>query len=378
LFVNKFSLFFYLCNNLICLTRDQYHTKVVLSATISQGTFAIYKNLNMKKYLLALVLFCFATSSFAQLSKDLVAWYPLTVNANDSSGNGNNGYIHSGVTSTTDRFGHADKAFFFNGTDSGFISCNNDSQLLKSRNFSCSFWFNVHYRTSGWQQNVMISNVGPYQASGGFEVVTNNPTPPNSCVFLYRDSADQDKDYGGTLPVDSVTWYNYIGVLRYDSIKDTTTITNYLNGAPDDSTKFRGAIWYYNISPFYIGTNYDQFGCCQRAFLGTISDVMLWTRALGVSDVTGITSGVKPTNLPANKLSLYPNPSTGNFLIQGLPVSNDNATIEVMNALGQVVYSEQVASSDKIQMNLAGAAPGLYFVQVIYKANSYTMKWVKE
>jgi hypothetical protein len=44
----------------------------------------------------------------------LVAYYPFNGNANDASGNGNNGVVN-GATLTTDRFGDVGKAYSFDG-----------------------------------------------------------------------------------------------------------------------------------------------------------------------------------------------------------------------------------------------------------------------
>ena len=53
---------------------------------------------------------------FAQINIDsgLVAHYPFNGNANDESGNGNDGTVN-GATLTTDRFGNANKAYSFDG-----------------------------------------------------------------------------------------------------------------------------------------------------------------------------------------------------------------------------------------------------------------------
>ena len=53
---------------------------------------------------------------FAQINLDsgLVAHYPFNGNANDESGNGNDGTVN-GATLTTDRFGNANKAYSFDG-----------------------------------------------------------------------------------------------------------------------------------------------------------------------------------------------------------------------------------------------------------------------
>ena len=47
-------------------------------------------------------------------SNGLVAWYPFNGNANDESGNGNDGVIVDAIT-TVDRNGSSNSAFGFNG-----------------------------------------------------------------------------------------------------------------------------------------------------------------------------------------------------------------------------------------------------------------------
>jgi len=55
----------------------------------------------------------------------LVGYWPFNGNANDESGNGNNGTVN-GATLTSDRFGNSSKAFSFNGTNN-FINVVNSS-----------------------------------------------------------------------------------------------------------------------------------------------------------------------------------------------------------------------------------------------------------
>src|ERR1017187_5394463 len=58
-----------------------------------------------------------AVNGYSQsfLTNGLVAYYPFNGNANDASGNGNNGTVY-GATLTTDRFGISNSAYCFNGT----------------------------------------------------------------------------------------------------------------------------------------------------------------------------------------------------------------------------------------------------------------------
>ena len=53
----------------------------------------------------------------------LVGWWPFNGNANDESGNGNNGTVN-GATLTADRFGNANSAYSFDGVDD-YINCVN-------------------------------------------------------------------------------------------------------------------------------------------------------------------------------------------------------------------------------------------------------------
>ncbi|CAN5697504.1 hypothetical protein BH11BAC1_BH11BAC1_04290 [soil metagenome] len=74
----------------------------------------------MKKNLFILIIVISSINCFAQLpswlsTNGLVAWYPFAGNANDNSGNGNNGTVF-GATLTMDRFGNLNNAYHFDST----------------------------------------------------------------------------------------------------------------------------------------------------------------------------------------------------------------------------------------------------------------------
>ena len=54
-------------------------------------------------------------------SNGLAGWWPFSGNANDVSGNGNNGTVN-GATLTTDRFGNPNAAYSFDGIND-YIRC---------------------------------------------------------------------------------------------------------------------------------------------------------------------------------------------------------------------------------------------------------------
>jgi len=73
----------------------------------------------MKKVLAALFAVALGLNLSAQVpnyvpTEGLVAWYPFNGNANDESGNGNDG-VAENVTAEFDRFGNVNGAFGFQG-----------------------------------------------------------------------------------------------------------------------------------------------------------------------------------------------------------------------------------------------------------------------
>ena len=70
------------------------------------------------------------------LDKGLIAYYPFNGNANDASGNGNNGRVN-GATLAEDRFGRRNHAYGFDGND----DVNFNKTLITTKSFAISFWF---------------------------------------------------------------------------------------------------------------------------------------------------------------------------------------------------------------------------------------------
>jgi len=78
------------------------------------------------------------TTNAIDINFGLAAYYPFNGNANDESGNGNNGTVF-GATLVLDRFGVTNKAYEFNGSANSYI------QTLRAgptqTNISVSFWY---------------------------------------------------------------------------------------------------------------------------------------------------------------------------------------------------------------------------------------------
>ena len=88
----------------------------------------------MKTKSIIVALLLAASSAFAQVpsyvpTNGLVGWWPFNGNANDESGNGNNGTVN-GANLTTDRYGISNSCFDFNGVNQNIDVTNSKKSVL--------------------------------------------------------------------------------------------------------------------------------------------------------------------------------------------------------------------------------------------------------
>jgi hypothetical protein len=221
---------------------------------------------------------CLSANVMAQVpsyvpSNGLVGWWPFNGNANDESGNGNNGTVN-GATLTTDRFGVVNKAYNFDGIND-FIDLQN---LTSNLNFSYSLWFNA-------------SEIKEYLLAGGnliggkiISKFTNDLTFPNGWESEINPQsnliATGNGVTGGFANTDSInvnTWYNVVFV--YNSASNN--VLYFINGRSAGS-----------IANFLINSNGINIRLGARAnltpnffYAGKIDDIGIWNRALSDCEI---------------------------------------------------------------------------------------------
>lgn len=149
------------------------------------------KKINLIISILLTLLMVSVKSQTIKIDSGLVAWYPFNGNANDESGNSNNGTVF-GATLTTDRFGIPDRAYNFNGSGN-YIKASATNLPTGTRTVSLWFYANslnrpnlIGYGGSNcgttWFQtlnhgNVQSFHVSQHCYSNFFEVpYPTNPT----------------------------------------------------------------------------------------------------------------------------------------------------------------------------------------------------------
>lgn len=312
------------------------------------------------------------------LTQGLVGYWPFCGNANDDSGNGNNGIVN-GATLTTDRFGNANSAYSFDGLSS-FIQLPGN---IQPEQISLSIWirmstnqlnqiairnrlygFGIHYSNvnSGSNRlNKISGNIIVDNGLGGF----------NNYFFVNSQNAELEQ------------WYNIVITYNGDIFK------SYLNGEiVNESNLYPPASIKYANSGlgFTIGRDGDN---PNNYFNGKIDDIGIWNRALTPSEVTQlynqnqcftnitvtdtliINVGQLSYNNPityANNITIAPNPASTQININFNNITDLNGgTIKIINSLGQQVATTPITNSgNNTTMSLATwGGNGMYFVQII-------------
>jgi len=197
-----------------------------------------------------IVLLVVVNTGISQIpTSGLVGCYPFSGNANDYSGNNNNGNV-SNAFLTTDRFSRINNAYSFNGSNS-YISLPVSSFLLP--NFTYSAWVKASANPSNGNVTRIIS-VGSFNGEQNLSLYNNYNGNWRGWGFSGTNSGFW---YYGSLPTLN-SWY-HIAVTR-----NNTEIRFYING------QFAGNAFYPNSSANYgtgtrrahIGARHDYSQYC--------------------------------------------------------------------------------------------------------------------
>jgi hypothetical protein len=181
---------------------------------------------------------CSGAALPTNLQTGLVGYWPFCGNANDASGNGNNGTVN-GATLTTDRFGNSNSAYSFDGND--WISATRAHQAV----FTASVW--VQATNASCVKPILDANDKSWE--------------------LYSDCANGHLNFklwnGGTFtlyPTNIVlgtnTWYHVVAVYASSQVKiyvngslittQVTTAVPAISGVLNMGASLSGASQYFN------------------------------------------------------------------------------------------------------------------------------------
>ena len=215
----------------------------------------------------------FTTMSFAQTpnyvpANGLVGYWPFNGNANDESGNGNDGAVN-GATLTADRFGNVNSAYSFNGS-TNTINCSGQS-IPQNNSFAISLWVYPNY--NGGIQEFLHQNHWP----AAFYIGINNG---------YLRCGDYWQNTG--VAIVSSVWQHIVIVRNYLS-----QVKIYLNGNLVATLNSDITLGGSPSNPLVFG---KQYGGNTEYYYGVLDDLSVYNRALTPQEITNLyTSTVPPT-----------------------------------------------------------------------------------
>jgi len=285
----------------------------------------------------------------SNLQTGLVGYWPFCGNANDESGNGNNGTVN-GATLTTDRFGNANSAYDFDGVND-YLDFGNPT-LLNPTPFS--------YSQSCWIKLVDYSAIqdpilSKRHQDNGNDWATALIKSDGKVSFFSDDKQHYTTNFATSPVLDSSFWY------QFTFVKNGYSYIMYMNGYLVDSI----------YDTHIMGGTNDNFiagkqGAWNAFFKGKIDDIGIWNRALSSSEAQQLYSnGAQQTYQwstgdTTSSILVSPDSTTTYYVTisNGIHSCVDSVTVTVNNPQFQFAQ-DSVSGCDTVTVN-AGAGWSTY------------------
>ena len=202
------------------------------------------------------------------LRSRLVAEYLFIGNANDSSGNGNDGTVN-GATLTTDNLGKNDRSYEFTGSDKITITTGVNP---RSENFTYNIWVTPDIVTG-------THSLYAKEAAGDNPLIYFN-TESSKLKCLFEGSGDQIPTYLSTETLVINTLY----MLTVTVDRTNSLMKYYINGVLDSTHDF-SATSVSSIAPtqnMYLEITYDE---SSSGYDGTYHEFKQWNRECSLSEI---------------------------------------------------------------------------------------------
>jgi hypothetical protein len=336
-----------------------------------------------KLLLLAMSFILSAQTIKAQLpsyipTNGLVGYWPFNGNANDNSGNNNNGIVNQ-LTWGIDRFGIPNSTAEFNGDYRRAIRVPNPNATFNNE-FTYSFWLKINTPLSYY--NSIIGALGYCQLYGPYPSYISAGVVGKLGFSGYLGYNNSNNT------IDDGNWHPGVMVVNW-----TGGIVNiYIDGILNATSTFAPQVV---VQPpfFEFGQNYgminDPVQGPQNIFAGELDDIGIWNRALSQQEITNlynanqcitnitvtdtliINVGQLSFNDPvtwANNITIAPNPASSQININFNNITNLNGgTLKIINSLGQEVSTTPITTSgtQSTMQLVSWGGTGMYFVQII-------------
>jgi hypothetical protein len=274
---------------------EEVEFKVLIAKQKKYYPVILIENMKIKLIVIIVVNLLLAMSSMAQVpnyvpTSSLIAWYSFNGNANDLSGNGNNGALLNGVASTTNRFGTVNSAYSFDGVDDG-IYVNNSFFDNGWNQYTVSMWvyLNAMANPNNPNSSHIFFNTDPYYGIGfgtnwggsnKYYFYMGNGTPALSWNAVNNDQSNQIVTIGAWKLV--------------TFLKSANNYSLYIDNALDQTWISPTTIQSYIYKMYFGRTNPSN---ANEVINGKLDDIGIWNRALSPCEISQLFTASTSTGI---------------------------------------------------------------------------------
>lgn len=341
----------------------------------------------MKLRLLPLLAAALLTSAaaYAQIpTSGLIARWKFDNNYNDVTGNGHNGTGHS-TSFVAGKKGTPNTACYLTGSNS-YVGAKYMSDLNLSAYTIIAIMKPTAFYSGNCQNNFLFSRGADY-TNGNYTMHftdnayndcsiqdTNMNVLASNAEFITIDGTDWQHN---TPHIHTGSWYTV--AVSFDG----SDFAGYIDGALKATIpKTNAGTISSSTDSIWIGGNYGNTSY-PYWFTGYIDDMILYNRALTAAEIALLGTNYNDSTTDVNTIagnieaSIYPNPNNGNFHLKGFIPQNGNVQLQILNTVGQSVYTKEIAVSNNSineQISLNGLSAGVYYARLQTTAGTKIMR----
>jgi hypothetical protein len=279
------------------------------------------------------------------------------------SGNELNGSVF-GARLTTDQFGNASSAYFFDGANDR-ISVTNDPILNVTEAITVSAWFNADQLPD---REMFIVSHGSWQNRWKISII------PERRIRWTINSVNTIRDLDSQIKIGEDSYYHVTATY------DGKLMALYVNGVLESFRELTG-----NIRTTALDLLIGQMlpGDANYNFPGIIDEVKIFDYALTPEATEelyneSLTTSTESINNQQFTIQLMPNPVYDRLTLQ-LNKLTDAAMISIFNANGQQLALRKIAQGTQtIHFDVNGWKPGVYLMKILTDNTFQTQRFIKQ
>ncbi len=211
------------------------------------------------------------------LSIGLLAYYPFNNNLNDFSPYKNNGKAND-ISSTTDRFGKANSAFYFNGSSSYIVVKDNQALRLSNTSITLSTWVKLDEYNYSFGNNILTKHHTGVENGWAWGITGYGSSTLGIVTYGTGGGSAAAR---GTHAVSLSQWHLLTSV--YTVTKQQLSI--YVDGALDNVTNNMPSPNVNTDADLYIGRDNPDVPTNGYMVRGSLDEVRIYHRALSAYEI---------------------------------------------------------------------------------------------